>query len=93
VATDLNSDGRLDFIVMHTIACFTAPCRSARSITILLGNGNGTFQTPSEIDAGTGPMSMAVIDLNRDGIKDVAIGGGNTEFSVLLGVGNGTFVR
>jgi hypothetical protein len=92
-ATDLNGDGRLDLVVMHTIACFTAPCRSARSITILLGNGNGTFQTPSEIDVGTGPMAMAVVDLNRDGIKDVAIGGGNTEFSILLGVGNGTFVR
>ena len=36
---------------------------------------------------------MAVADLNRDGIKDVAIGGGNTELSILLGVGNGTFVR
>jgi hypothetical protein len=93
VATDLNGDGRLDLVVMHNIACFTAPCRSARSITILLGNGNGTFQTPSEVDVGTGPSSMAVVDLNRDGIKDVAIGGGNTELSVLLGVGNGTFVR
>jgi hypothetical protein len=93
VATDLNGDGRLDLVVMHNIACFTAPCRAARSITILLGNENGTFQTPSEIDVGTGPNSMAVVDLNRDGIKDVAIGGGNTELSVLLGVGNGTFVR
>jgi FG-GAP-like repeat len=92
-ATDLNGDSRLDLVVMHSIACFTAPCRAARSITILLGNGNGTFQTPSEIDVGTGPNSMAVVDLNRDGIKDVAIGGGNTEFSVLIGVGNGTFVR
>src|SRR5919106_1623402 len=92
-ATDLNGDGRLDLVVMHGIACFTAPCRAAHSITILLGNGNGTFQTPSEIDVGTGPMAMAVVDLNRDGIKDVAIGGGNTELSVLLGVGNGTFVR
>jgi len=92
-ATDLNGDGRLDLVVMHNIACFTAPCRSARSITVLLGNGDGTFQTPSEIDVGTGPCSMAVVDLNRDGIKDVAIGGGNTELSVLIGVGNGTFVR
>jgi hypothetical protein len=93
VATDLNGDGRLDLVVMHNIACFTAPCRAARSITVLLGTGKGTFQTPSEIDVGTGPNSMAVLDLNRDGIKDVAIGGGNTELSVLIGVGNGTFVR
>jgi hypothetical protein len=29
-------------------------------------------------------MAMAVVDLNRDGIKDVAIGGGNTELSIFL---------
>jgi len=93
VATDLNNDGKLDLVVMHNIGCYTAPCTAADSITILLGNGNGTFQTPNEVDVGTGPFAMAVLDLNGDGIKDVAIGGGNTELSILLGAGNGTFVR
>ena len=56
-------------------------------------NGNSTFQTPSEIDVGIGPLAMAVVDLNRDGIKNVAIGGRNTELFVLLGMGNETFLR
>jgi hypothetical protein len=92
-ATDLNADGKLDLVVMHSFGCYTPPCMAAHSITVLLGNGNGTFQAPNEVDVGTSPFSMAVVDLNRDGIKDVAIGGGNTELSILLGVGNGTFVQ
>jgi len=78
---------------MHNIGCYTGSCTAADSITTLLGNGDGTFQTPSEVNVGTGPFAMAVLDLNGDGIKDVAIGGGNTELSILLGVGNGTFVQ
>ena len=92
-ATDLNRDGKLDLVVMHSLACFTAPCTVAHSITVLLGNGNGTFGMPNEIDVATSPTAMAVNDFHGDGIKDVAIGGGNTELSVLLGVGDGTFVR
>ena len=91
VATDLNNDGKLDVVIMHSIECFSAPCTSARSVTALLGNGNGTFQAAREINVNTFPHSMAVGDFNRDGIKDLAVGGENTELSILLGVGDGTF--
>ena len=91
VATDLNNDGNLDVAIAHSIACFTAPCTSARTISVMLGNGNGTFQPNREIDVGTGIHKMRAGDFNRDGIKDLAFGAENTRLYILLGVGDGTF--
>jgi hypothetical protein len=93
VATDLNNDSRLDLVISHEIACFTAPCRAGRTISVLLGNGDGTFQPSREIDVGTGMSRIAVGDFNRDGMKDLAICGDNTQLYTLLGVGDGTFAQ
>jgi VCBS repeat protein len=92
VATDLNNDGKLDVVLLHSIACFTAPCVAAEVITVMLGNGNGTFQT-RELAAPQHMHAMAEGDFNRDGVKDLAIGSENTKLHILLGVGDGTFVR
>jgi hypothetical protein len=92
VATDLNNDGRLDVVILHSIACFTAPCVAAEVITVMLGNGDGTFQT-RELAAPQHMHSMEAGDFNRDGIKDLAIGSENTKLHILLGSGDGTFVR
>jgi hypothetical protein len=81
VATDLDNDGRLDLVIGHQIACFTAPCTVARSITVMRGNGNGTFQPPREIVVGSGTAKIAVGDFNRDGIKD--LGPGERQFPCL----------
>jgi Bacterial Ig-like domain (group 3)/FG-GAP-like repeat len=68
--------------------------------TVLLGNGNGTFTAESPtlpLPAGSDPVSVAVADLNGDGIPDLAVADkGSQRVSVLLGngsngVGNGTF--
>src|SRR5688500_2920046 len=92
VAADLNNDGKLDVVILHSIACFTAPCVAAEVITVMLGNGDGTFQT-RELAAPQHMHAMAAGDFNRDGIKDLAIGSENTKLHILLGVGDGTFVR
>ncbi|MBA3543648.1 MAG: VCBS repeat-containing protein [Chthoniobacterales bacterium] len=93
VATDLNNDGKLDVVIAHQIACYTAPCIAARTISALLGNGNGTFQPTREIDVGTGMSRIAVGDFNRDGKKDLAICGSQAQLFTLIGAGDGTFVQ
>jgi hypothetical protein len=93
VATDLNNDGKLDAVLAHRIQCFSAPCTTSRSISVMLGNGNATFQATQEVDVGTGMSRIAVGDFNSDGIKDLGISGDQAQVFTLLGVGNGTFVK
>jgi hypothetical protein len=94
--SDLNRDGRLDLIVTDQ-NCSGSPCLFG-SISVLLGNGDGTFR--AHVDYGTGTFpSVAVGDFNGDGPPDVAIAHGNCIFSpcgpasisILLGNGDGTF--
>ena len=63
------------------------------NISILLGNGNGTFVTPAvNFGAGNAPQSVAVGDFNNDTIQDLAVGNFQSDnVSILLGNGNGTF--
>src|SRR5215204_2832158 len=93
VATDLNNDGKLDVVIMHSIACFTAPCTAAETISVMLGNGDGTFQPTRELAAGQNMHYMTSGDFNRDNIKDLAIGSENTQLYILLGTGDGSFTR
>jgi hypothetical protein len=92
VATDVNNDTRLDLVIAHTLACFTAPCVVSDDLTIMLGNGNGTFQS-RQIDVGTGMAEIAVGDFNRDGNKDLAMAGSQARLYLLRGNGDGTFVQ
>jgi hypothetical protein len=92
VAVDLNNDSKLDVVIAHQIACYTAPCRVTQLISIMIGNGDGTFQPASEMDVGRGMSKMAVGDFNRDGNKDLAIAGDNSRVYRVFGVGDGTFV-
>ena len=93
VATDLDNDGRLDVVLAHMLSCFVSPCVAARNITVMLGFGDGTFQTPFEMDVGTGMSRIAVGDFNSDGIKDLGIAGDQAQVYILLGIGNGSFLK
>jgi hypothetical protein len=85
VATgDFNGDGKLDLAVA-----------SGSGVSILFGGGDGTFGLP-QMHSVPGALSLAVADLNGDGIPDIAVAGtttvnDNNVLSVLLGSGGGNF--
>jgi flagellin-like hook-associated protein FlgL len=84
VLEDLNGDGNLDLIVANGFG-------AAGTISIHLGNGNGTFAAPTTYAAYHTPTSIAVSDLNSDGKLDLTIANYYSDVSVHLGNGNGTF--
>ena len=62
------------------------------TVSILLGNGNGTFQTKVDYNAGYEPSTVTVGDFNGDGKQDLAVANYNNDtVSILLGNGTGTF--
>jgi hypothetical protein len=45
---------------------------SNNSVSVLFGNGDGTFRAAVAYPAGDLPVSLAVGDFNRDGIPDLS---------------------
>jgi hypothetical protein len=65
----------------------------SQSVSVLLGNGNGTFQNPVNYDTGgtNDPWGVTLTDVNRDGILDVVTSNLLGSVSLLQGNGDGTF--
>lgn len=82
---DLNNDGDLDMIVLN---------RGSDSFNVYMGGSGGGFNglPNSPIEVGSGPASLALGDLNRDGNTDVAVANEDSDnISVMLGDGSGYF--
>ncbi len=90
VAADLNGNGILDLAVAIS-NCPVFPNCGPGGVAIMVGNGDGTFQTPTSLlstGTNTDPDSLAVGDFNGDGIPDLAVANYATgTVSVLLGNG------
>jgi tetratricopeptide (TPR) repeat protein len=86
VATsDLNSDSHPDLVVVN---------QTDNTLSVLLGNGDGTFTAAANSPLGTGqaPTAVAIADFNGDGVPDIAVTDPQTDSaSVFLGLGQGLF--
>jgi cysteine-rich repeat protein len=91
VINDFNNDDNQDIVVANTNGFQS-------TVTLLLGNGDGTFQPRQSFFVGPSPFSVVAGDFNNDNNMDIVAA--NTNFisnptpdtvSILLGVGDGTF--
>ncbi|MBD1932406.1 MULTISPECIES: DUF4347 domain-containing protein [Cyanophyceae] len=80
---DFNGDGKQDLVTSNL---------NSNNVSVLLGKGDGTFNTASNIGVGNVPVSVVIGDFNGDGKQDLATANeGSWNVSILLGNGNGTF--
>jgi Ca2+-binding RTX toxin-like protein len=67
---DLDGDGKLDLAVANY---------GSGTVSIRLGNGDGTFTAQPDVGAGPGAISLALGDLNGDSKLDIAVANSNSD--------------
>jgi hypothetical protein len=95
-AGDFNGDGNPDLVLASQ--CQDSTCQHG-SVSVLLGNGDGTFQAAQSYNSGGGQADgVSINDLNGDGKADLVVsnlcqnsGCSTGGVSSLLGTGKGTF--
>jgi FG-GAP-like repeat/Subtilase family/Protein of unknown function (DUF1573) len=79
---DFNGDSNPDLAVASI---------GGNAVSLLLGNGDGTFQPLGYAPAGYRPTSIASTDIDQDGLIDLLLTNGDAKTTLLRGYGNGSF--
>jgi hypothetical protein len=83
VVGDFNGDGKLDLVTSNN---------GDGTISLLLGNGDGTFQNAVSISTVNPPNGLVAADFNGDGKLDLAtFSSFSNDIEVFFGNNNGTF--
>jgi len=81
--TDVNGDGKLDVLFANS---------TGNDVSVLLGNGDGTFKPAANYAVGTTPQALAFGDFDSDGKVDIFTANASTQdLSFLKGNGDGSF--
>jgi hypothetical protein len=84
-SADLNGDSHTDLVIVN---------QADNTISVLLGNGDGTFTSApnSPLATGQAPTAVTIADFNGDSLPDIAVTDPQTDsVSVYLGIGQGLF--
>jgi hypothetical protein len=80
---DFNGDGLIDIVTANIVG---------DSVTVLFGNGDGTFSGRTDHAVGATPHGMTVLDVNGDGAVDIVTANNSTsDLTLLVGDGSGGF--
>jgi WD40 repeat protein len=81
---DFDGDGNVDLAVANS---------GSNNVSVLLGNGDGTFQVGTDYAVGSDPVSIAAGQFDGDGFLDLSVANrGSTTLTNLMSLGNGTFL-
>jgi hypothetical protein len=78
---DVNADQKVDLVLADGVS---------HGVSVLLGEGNGSFGTAKLVNVGAAAKSIAAADFDGDGRIDLAVANGS-QVSVIPGNGDGTF--
>ncbi|WP_058189026.1 FG-GAP-like repeat-containing protein [Terracidiphilus gabretensis] len=101
IVGDFNQDGKQDVILLSDGEQTATDAYTTAGILLIPGNGDGTFNVPTQIGTGNFFLNGTLTDVNNDGIPDLnvalyqTIGQPNTYYglSTLLGTGGGAFTN
>lgn len=80
---EFNLDGNADLVIANS---------GSRTVTILSGDGEGSFHQSQEMYVGQTPAAVLTADFNGDGKSDIAVAlKGENSVTIILGNGDGSF--